>query len=134
MFNAPTSRRRSALQLEAAREQQRWVWEALGGSGGSADAAPLTSGGEPPSADGDTVSPLSPAPLRQVEASLGPLGLRFRMCQDTGHAFVDDILPTSPLIESVAIGDLLVAVDEVVTRQLGTSDKVPLTSLETRAC
>ena len=81
-----------------------------------------------------SASALSSAPLRQVEASPGPLGLRFRMCQDSGHALVDDILPRSPLSEFVAIGDLLVAVDEVATRQLGTSDKVPLPSLETRAC
>ena len=46
------------------------------------------------------------------------------MCGETGHARVDDVFPSSPLIHLVAAGDLLVAVDELTTRELGTTNKV----------
>jgi hypothetical protein len=63
-------------------------------------------------------------PLRHIEVPPGPLGLRFQMCDRTGHARVDIVLSSSPLVRLITAGDLLVAVDEVATRELGASDKV----------
>ena len=68
-------------------------------------------------------STLSP-PLRHVEVPPGPLGLRFQMCDESGYARVNDVRSSPPLIRRVTVRDLLVAVDELSTRELGTSDKV----------
>ena len=68
-------------------------------------------------------SALSP-PLRHVEVPPGLLGLRFQMCGESGYARVNDVRSSPPLIRRVTVRDLLVAVDELSTRELGTPGKV----------